>query len=404
MSDITIPRPGFASGPAPGPLLPVVGGAGLTDEPHLRALAEDIAASVRCSFTMAAAGTSITRPGAVDTTIADFLSTRSDAARAVYRANATTRLASPATSRRSSLGRFAALSQRDYARVGSDGLDSVTPALRIDHNAFRTALASAAEKPKQRPRLKLSKDVVEGLRYRKLRLYLKEVRCLETTSGPGDDEINIGGTVISASGETSIIDQFVVSDDFEDGDMASYPSLFKFLDPAHLLDPDKIKQAKVKAENAPGRVFAEWDIRTDLGWPAAYAATVAMAEKDDGGFWTFLKELAKKIIAEIEKALGKSLGTAVGAAIGSAFGPGWGTVIGGVIGFIIGAALDELLGNNADDVLGVANLTMSFGAATKSYYDWTKLLATPHPATFPLDFNGDGGHYRARMYYQVSED
>ncbi len=302
------------------------------------------------------------------------------------------------------LGRFAALSQGDYARVGFDGLDSVTPALRIDHDAFRTALGAAANKPKQRPQLKLPKDLVEGLRYRKLRLYLKEVRCLETTSGPGDDEINLGGTVITASGETSIIDQFVVSDDFEDGDTAMYPSLFKFLDPAHLLDLDKIKQAKTKAENAPGRVFAEWDIRTDLGWPAAYAATVAMAEKDDGGFWTFLKELAKRIIAEIEKALGKSLGTTIGAAIGSAFGPPWGTVIGGLVGFIVGAALDELLGNNADDVLGVANLTMSFGAATKSYYDWTKLLATPHPPTFPLEFKGDGGHYRARMYYQVSED
>ena len=76
MSEVTIPRP--VSRHRSGPLLPALGGAGLTDDPHLRALAEDIAGSIRCSFIMAAAGTTITRPGAIDTTIADFLATRSD--------------------------------------------------------------------------------------------------------------------------------------------------------------------------------------------------------------------------------------------------------------------------------------------------------------------------------------
>ena len=402
MSEVTIPRP--VSRHRSGPLLPALGGAGLTDDPHLRALAEDIAGSIRCSFIMAAAGTTITRPGASTRRLLTFWQpARTPPERPTGRMRRLAwRARWPAGGRRSGASPHSARVTTPES-ASTDSTRSPPPCASTT-TRFEPRSAQQPNKPKQRPQLKLPKDLVDGLRYRKLRLYLKEVRCLETTSGPGDDEINLGGTVITASGETSIIDQFVVSDDFEDGDTAMYPSLFKFLDPAHLLDLDKIKQAKTKAENAPGRVFAEWDIRTDLGWPAAYAATVAMAEKDDGGFWTFLKELAKRIIAEIEKALGKSLGTTIGAAIGSAFGPPWGTVIGGLVGFIVGAALDELLGNNADDVLGVANLTMSFGAATKSYYDWTKLLATPHPPTFPLEFKGDGGHYRARMYYQVSED
>lgn len=405
---------------ASGPLQPDVEGNGLPVEPALRAVARDVASSMRCSFAMVSSETAIDAPGALDIAISDFLASRSERALAAYRKNARSVLDRPVAARELSLGRFGRIQPAEYARVGSDNISTLTATSSIDAQQLKTSLHRAQNAIRrihvpssafddlnggdapQKPKLQFDKDLIDGMAYRKLRLYLKEVSCFQTTSGPGSDEINLGGTVLTAAGTTSMVDQFVVSSDMDEDERVRYPG-HKM---PNLADPDfasKLNDAVMDAWLASGKVFAEWDVRTDLGWPTAYAATVAMAEKDDGGFWTFLKELVKRIIAEIEKAMGKTLGMTVGGAVGSLFGPGWGTVIGALVGFIIGAVLDEILGNNADDIVGVKPLTMSFGAATKSYYDWTGLLAKPRPTTFHMDFKGDGGHYRVGMYYELSK-
>lgn len=102
----------------------------------------------------------------------------------------------------------------------------------------------------KKPKLQFDKDLIDGLAYRKLRLYLKEVSCFQTTSGPGADEINLGGTVTTAEGETSTVGEFVVSSDMEEGERVRYPG-HKM---PNLADPDfatKLKGAVMEAWLAP---------------------------------------------------------------------------------------------------------------------------------------------------------
>jgi Glycine zipper len=201
-----------------------------------------------------------------------------------------------------------------------------------------------------------------------------------------------------ADGKTThLVDQFSVSEDFDTGESVFYPApVFPGFD-----DPNKLLTFVQEAYQKPGRKFAEWTVRRDLGWPTAYLASIAMAEKDDGGFWKFLQELLNRVVEEVEKTLKMGIGAAVGGVIGAKLGGVWGAIIGAVVGFIVGAIIDLLTAENADDILGSPPVILSLGAATKSYYEWTGLLKQPHPDTFPITYKHDGGHYRVWCYYQL---
>lgn len=359
-----------------------------------------------------------------------FLASRPAWTRATYRSRARSALRAPVHNPAADFGRYASVAPATYATAGVIGLTALGTPKPVDQAALRAGLMRACTltlranlpaqgplvvrppaepgivlKPpvKQKPKLdfKMSADEVAGFKYTKLRLFIKEVECLHETSEPSDsDEINLGGTVTSATGETHTIQEFKVSHDFDEGESVIYPTpSFEVIQKAVMAGT--FQQLVKDTYAAPGRLFAQWDIHHDVGWPTTYVATMAMAEKDDGGFWKFLKELAKQIIKLIEDALGKSIGTAVGTAIGAFFG-GWGAVVGAIIGFCIGALFDWLLGDNPDDILGVKTVTMSLGAATESYYKWTGLLKKPRPDLFPVSFKSDGGHYRVWCYFQLA--
>ena len=76
----------------------------------------------------------------------------------------------------------------------------------------------------------------------------------------------MGGTVTDPFGKSAIVNQFVV---FADADEGEAPAKFGW-----------------------SRVFATWDIATKpVGFPYVYSAVIALCEKDDGGFYQFLKDL-----------------------------------------------------------------------------------------------------------------
>jgi hypothetical protein len=219
-------------------------------------------------------------------------------------------------------------------------------------------------------------DLQAGLTFKKMKLFIRRVTCLEETSGifEGSDEINMGGSATDPLGNTSKVNEFVVSDDFHKGKHVDF---------------------------GMSRVFHTWDIQTKKeGFPYVYAAVIALAEKDDGGFWKFLKELWEKVKSTVTGAVSALAGAAIGAALGAAFG-GIGAIVGALVGALI-AWLINIFSDNADDILGAKVMLMTLGAANKSYYDWAE-LTSPQGWTLPkpMLFKGSGGRYEVELAYRV---
>ncbi|HLL72569.1 MAG TPA: hypothetical protein VK363_14090 [Pyrinomonadaceae bacterium] len=368
---------------------PVLIDADLPQEPNLRAVANDVLAKLRYSLTAAAAEEqSAAASGQVDKLIREFLATRSAPVRARARANARAIMESAPQQRQKHFGRYAAITLNDYRAVGSDNMESRVGALQVNSAALKKGLESLhkrlsvahleAAKPAPsrgagaNPQAGQSNpDLEAGKRFKKLRLFIREVRCIEETSdGPGSDEINLGGTIVGATGNTVLVDQFQVSDDFDAGERRD-----------------------------PNRVFGSYSLRTESqGFPYVYTAVVVMAEKDDGGFYKFLKELWEKVGDKVQQAVAGLVGAGVGAALGAIAGP-----IGAVVGAVFGALIAWLISlfDNPDDIVGVKTVQLGLGACTKSYYDWAKLTAAQGLKS-TLFFKGDDGRYEVDLSWKVA--
>jgi hypothetical protein len=118
-----------------------------------------------------------------------------------------------------------------------------------------------------------------------------------------------------------------------------------------------------------------------------------LAEKDDGGFYKFLKELWEQVRDKVTSAVKGAVAGAIGAEIGA------------VVGTIASAALAALvawlisLTDNADDIIGTGVVRLDLGACTKSYYDWAK-LTSPDGLYDTLHLKEDG-NYRVGVSWKV---
>jgi hypothetical protein len=337
--------------------------------------------------------------GPLDQMFREFLATRSAPTRARARENARATLADP-SARAGSFGRYAHIDPNEYRTLGSGGLVSRVgqlplqaeaveasikkadarirrqhvPTVAVPHLQLQPAVAIPnIDPPDPTPHLHFDADLVKGFAFNKLRLVIEEVHCYEETDEWGDDEISLGGTATTPLGKTSPIGQFVVSNDIEEGDTVTV-----------------------------SRVFCNWDLeKNQAGFPYVYAAVIMMAEKDDGGFYKFLKALWESVEAEVKKAVIGLVGAAIGAALGSTFGP-LGTVVGVIVGYLVGGLIAWLISlfDNPDDIVGIKTLVMTLGSCKKSYYDWAK-LTTSEGFRFTVKFKGDGGKYSMTGSYKV---
>ena len=375
---------------------PVLIDATLPAEPNLRAVADDVLAKLRYSLAAAAAEEQPAASSSLDQLFRGFIATRSAPTRALARERSRALLGAATPLRRMHFGRYAAVSLKDYSALGSDGMEGRVGKLEVDSvvlkksiDGIRARLSSVPPefaKFKKRTRkdtgtgetVKKVKvrtedpDLTAGMAFKKMRLYIREVRCIEETDEIGADHINMGGAIVGATGNTVSVAEFKVSDDFDQGERRD----FGF-----------------------NKVFGTWMIRTgSSGFPYVYTAVIAMAEKDDNGFYKFLKEIWAKIGDMVQNAIGGLVGGALGAALGSIAGP-IGTVIGAVFGALISWFIE--LFDNPDDIVGVKTLQMSLGACTKSYYDWAK-LTTAQGLTDTVRFRGDGGRYDVDLSWKVA--
>jgi hypothetical protein len=214
--------------------------------------------------------------------------------------------------------------------------------------------------------------VNKGLHFR-----LHKVKCIDETNPewPGDDEIAMGGTAVPPSGNPTKVAEFMVRDNFDDGESKTY---------------------------SPPRVLKTFGL-DNVSYPADFLMVLAMAEKDNGGMsqflqdlWEAIKDEVAVIIAAVGAAAGLAIGGAIGGTIGTAIGGPLGTIIGAVAGAILGALVGWLISAVKDDIFTPQSAAVHLPKPNASFAGGA--LTSPQ---FTMDFRDHGGHYRAYYTWQL---
>lgn len=203
-----------------------------------------------------------------------------------------------------------------------------------------------------------------------LKLNLKRVKCLDETDPEwaGKDSISAGGVTVDDRQAQSMISEFHVGK-FNDGNVVNF-------------NPVKVL-----------KTFPLDNIN-----PSTFMAMITLAEKDAGGFSSFLNELYQAIQANVQviltqlgAAAGAAIGTAIGGAIGTAIAGPLGTIIGIAAGLILGAIIGWLVNTLKDDIFPPA--------ITGIQIDRNAPFVGPVQTLTYRDF---GGSYIADVFWSVS--
>jgi hypothetical protein len=188
----------------------------------------------------------------------------------------------------------------------------------VPHPVLVVPAQNGARSPQQPSQQVTSQSVTDKLEFR-----IHKVRCIDDTGQLeiGADEILLGGIKVDESGETGKIAEFTVRNDFKDGVQQTY---------------------------APPRRFTSFDLTEGTSFPKSYFVTPVLAERDSGGFATFLDQLYDAVDTMVLSLIA----TAVGGAIGSTI-PGLGTIVGAAVGFAVGKLIGWIIGMFNDDVFPV---------------------------------------------------
>lgn len=203
-----------------------------------------------------------------------------------------------------------------------------------------------------------------------IQLRIHKVKCLKETSEWGDDEIALGGLMIDDMGEVINVPEFYVSKSFSTGE--------------------------TKAFNPP-RPFASFTAKKN-GQKKIVLAVLALAEKDHGGFASFLKELWSKVTLQatvFAGALYAALTLLVPAEVIKFFTVAASVMSGLLIGVLVGAALTAIFALLAslfqDDI---------FDPVTAAFY----LPSIDEPTVTPAEvasYSGHGGRYQITYDWAV---
>jgi hypothetical protein len=208
--------------------------------------------------------------------------------------------------------------------------------------------------------------VNKGLHFR-----LHKVKCIDETNPewPGDDEIAMGGTAVPPSGTPTKVAEFMVRDDFDDGESKTY---------------------------SPPRLLKSFSLDA-VSYPADFLMVLALAEKDNGGLsqflqdlWEAIKDEVTAIITAVSVAAGAAIGVAIGGSVGTAIGGPLGTIIGAVAGAILGALVGWIINAVKDDIFTPQSAAVHLPKPNATFAGGA--LTSPQ---FSMDFRDHGGHYRA---------
>jgi hypothetical protein len=205
---------------------------------------------------------------------------------------------------------------------------------------------------------------------------LLSVHCVEEThpKAGGKDTIGCGGVAVSDKEVTTTINEFVVGKKFEDGVTVNY-----------------------------GANNALQSFSLDAVYPKTFVVLLALAEKDSGGFSTFLSELYDAIKTEVQiiltasgAALGAAAGAGIGGTVGTAIGGPLGTVVGIAAGLILGAIVGWLADVAKDDMFEPKAASIDLPAADSVFAGGG--MTSP---TLSLAYNDHGGRYEVRYQWRL---
>lgn len=233
------------------------------------------------------------------------------------------------------------------------------------------------------PAMKFTRAHLEGLRLHrelarpaglvpqqvtdKLELRIHKVRCVDETNPEwlGDDEIAMGGTSVDETGDSKKIAEFMVRNDFDDGEQKVY---------------------------SPPKQFTMFSLREGgESWPKSYFVTLVLAEKDMGGLADFLNKLLDAVKSHVVSALG----AAIGGVIGSVGGP-LAAVIGAAVGWIVGQIFEWLRSWWSDDVFPPKTVSVSIGSLSARFAG-----GATDSSNRVLRFSAHGGTYDVTYDWRV---
>jgi hypothetical protein len=359
--------------------------------PELQKIAEDALQGLKYSFLAAALRHDAAfQDGTVEESLRRAILTRPMEKQSQYRALADKVAQQSEAQRSAEFGRFASQTLSEFAGVGFRARSAQLPKLKLNDTRLREEL-EALQPPAAPPIVPpLSEDTSPAVVLASseaahaaapqnavigIGFYISEVCCKDTTSGYGSDEIKLGGLAIDEAGTTTIVNPFMVSNDFDDGEVKSY--------------------------SGTGRRFYRFDTTKPTKFPKAYSVVLMFAEEDNGGFAAFLfnawLHMAPTIKQKIEQGLA-ALGGYFGGALGAELGKLVGKVVGWLADKLVGWIVDAFKDDIARPITIVApQLSAADGATYYSSPGWTNFASKPGEWWCKWD----GGHYTFKGRWRV---
>ena len=208
-----------------------------------------------------------------------------------------------------------------------------------------------------------------------LRLRIHRVKCLDETDGflgseAGDDEIDLGGTIIDESGDVDKVAPFRVGSEFDDGEQRVY---------------------------SPPKQFASFSlVEGPVKFPKSYFVTLVLAEIDMGGLPDFINNLLNWLKGKVTEALSKAGLAVITTAAGTAVGGVIGAIVGAVIGVVVGLLFDLFKSIWEDDVFKPATVSCTIPSLEAR---WAGKTDSPEGW---IIYKGHGGRYRVDYDWQLT--
>jgi hypothetical protein len=376
------PRPAAEDPEFPAPPTP----GDLRSDPEIASIMQDADFALKYSMAVVAADPSKQFPaGSIEEDLRTGILTMpverqkvaSDAARAM--------ISDPAVRKRE-FGRHGALDPTKYASLGFTGV--FTPeTVPFDREGLKRRLTSQAAQLEATHNLEEASAMKMAAKYQipiplqiptltSLDYRIERVKCADETNPewPGDDEIAMGGVAVDHQGGTSKVNQFMVADDFDDGE--------------------------VKVYTDPGKLFHRFDLTGSGTFPRTYSTVVMLAEKDGSGFADAINTVWQKVkddvLKVIEAVITGVLTGYVGAALAEAIGKAVAWLVGTFFDWLFELFQDDLFHPGEHYVYLPNRYEWMYKNAAD--YGWTNFRAS----TGTFTFNGHGGSYKVNVHWQVN--
>jgi|tagenome__1003787_1003787.scaffolds.fasta_scaffold20963897_2 hypothetical protein len=385
-----IPAQAAAEAPratAEDPEYPVPPGPGdLRSDPEIASIMQDADYALKYSMAVVAADpTTVFPDGSIEEDLRRGLLTM-PAERQKYAADAAKAMIGDPAARKREFGRHGALDPADYAKRGFAGVFNAET-VQFDKVGLERRLTARASQLEATHRLEEAHASDMALKYQvpiKLQIPtltsldydIERVKCADETNPewPGDDEIAMGGVAVDHQGGTSKVNQFMVADDFDDGEVKVYAD--------------------------PGKVFHRFDLTGSGTFPRTYSTVVMLAEKDGSGFADAINTVWQKVRDDVLKVIEAAITGVLTGYLGAALAE----AIGKAVAWLVGAFFDWLFELFQDDLFhpgeSYVYLPNRYEWMYKNAadYGWTNFRLP----TGTFTFNGHGGSYKVNVHWQVN--